>query len=245
MSPLPRPWAFAAAALLGVQPMAGLAQGSGFNSQGQGFNDQGFNGQGSNGQGSNGQGFTPIPPSNNQGFTPMPSPGPTPNNQGFTPGPAPNPTPSNQGFMPGPYPAPNPYPSPTPGPYPNPAPVISNDSGQCSLNRNGMLVFSGPCSLRRVARENRSRFDVTLANGSRYVFHERMGQLSITDGSGRMWPVAVYQQGRSGVFQFADYRLMATRVGNGVGPNGSTAGQAILGGLLGAGIGVMLNQLFQ
>jgi hypothetical protein len=89
-------------------------------------------------------------------------------------------------------------------------PVV-RDTGFCTLSRGGLSVFDGSCNLKQVVREGQNTFVVTLRGGSRYVFRQAGSGYAVTDDSGRTWPATFVDRGRSGVFRFGDYKLVATQ----------------------------------
>ena len=104
-------------------------------------------------------------------------------------------------------PQPNPYPTPGPAPQPNPGPFTA----QCRLLRGAAQVFNGACALREIRQGYQPRFEVMLQNGPRYVFEQVQGGYQISDGQGGRWPVQFSDNGRSGVFRWADMSLWATQ----------------------------------
>lgn len=116
---------------------------------------------------------------------------------------------------------------------------VAKDDGYCSLSQGGRAVFDGPCMLKQVSKGEASRYRIKLQNGTTYVFRDNgSGNYTITDSFGGSWPVTFVDHGRTGVFRFANYKLVATQ--NNGGSNPEPAGAA-----LGNAIGNMLNSLFQ
>jgi hypothetical protein len=127
-------------------------------------------------------------------------------------------------------------------------------SGYCSLSRLGRPVFNGGCELKKVVRGGKTRFEAALGNGQLYTFVTRNGSFVIQDDTGGSWPVSFQDRGTTGVFQWNDLQLIATRTSalNGGGSGGSSAGTSAgsaqgnaAGAALGAGIGALLNSLFK
>ena len=116
---------------------------------------------------------------------------------------------------------------------------VATDSGYCSLSQRGQRVFDGPCQLKQVSKGDRNRYKIQLENGSRYVFKDNgSGNYTITDSFGGSWPVTFVDHGNTGVFRFADYKLVATQ-------NSGSTNQDAAGAALGAAVGTMLNNLFK
>jgi len=115
------------------------------------------------------------------------------------------------GGLPGPAPYPAPQPSPTPTPYPTPQPNPGGYTGLCQLRRSGTTLYNGPCALNEVRQGFQPRFEVMLRNGGRYVFEQSQGGYLINDTMGGRWPVQFTDNGRSGVFRWADTSLVVTQ----------------------------------
>lgn len=118
-------------------------------------------------------------------------------------------------------------------------------SGYCSLSQMGRQLFTGNCDLKKVVKGEKTRFEATLGNGQVFTFVTRNGSFVIQDQTGGSWPVSFQNRGTTGVFQWNDLQLIATRTSaiNG----GTTAGSALgtaAGAAIGAGIGALLNSLF-
>ena len=109
--------------------------------------------------------------------------------------------------QPNPYPTPAPYPAPGPGPVPQPSPFTA----QCRLLRGNAQLFNGVCALREIRQGFQPRFEVALQNGRQYVFEQVQGGYQISDSQGGRWPVQFSDNGRSGVFRWADMSLWATQ----------------------------------
>jgi hypothetical protein len=107
-----------------------------------------------------------------------------------------------------PQPRPNP---PMPGPGPQPSPVPGGYTAQCRLMRGGSNLYNGPCALNEVRQGYQPRFEVLFQNGPRYVFQQSGSGYQISDGSGGSWPVQFSDNGRSGIFRWADLTLSATQ----------------------------------
>ena len=123
-------------------------------------------------------------------------------------------------------------------------------SGYCSLSRQGRAVFNGGCELKKVVRGGKTRFEAALGNGQTYTFVTRNGSFVIQDDTGGSWPVGFQDRGTTGVFQWNEMQLIATRTSaiNGGGTDGASPGSALgnaAGAALGAGIGALLNSLFK
>jgi hypothetical protein len=119
-------------------------------------------------------------------------------------------------------------------------------SGYCSLSRSGRQVFNGGCALKKVVKGGKTRFEAALGNGQLFTFVTRDGSFVIQDDTGGSWPVSFQDRGTTGVFQWNDIQLIATRTSaiNGGNAAGSALGNAA-GAALGAGIGALLNSLFK
>ena len=116
---------------------------------------------------------------------------------------------------------------------------VATDAGYCSLSQRGQRVFDGPCQLKQVSKGDRNRYKIQLENGSKYVFKDNgSGTYTITDSFGGSWPVTFVDHGNTGVFRFADYKLVATQ-------NSGSTNQDAAGAALGAAVGTMLNNLFK
>lgn len=116
---------------------------------------------------------------------------------------------------------------------------VATDTGYCSLSQRGQRVFDGPCQLKQVSKGDRNRYKIKLENGSKYVFKDNgSGIYTITDSFGGSWPVTFVDHGNTGVFRFADYKLVATQ-------NSGSTNQDAAGAALGAAVGTMLNNLFK
>lgn len=116
---------------------------------------------------------------------------------------------------------------------------VATDTGYCSLSQRGQRVFDGPCQLKQVSKGDRNRYKIQLENGSKYVFKDNgSGTYTITDSFGGSWPVTFVDHGNTGVFRFADYKLVATQ-------NSGSTNQEAAGAALGAAVGSMLNNLFK
>ena len=116
---------------------------------------------------------------------------------------------------------------------------VATDTGYCSLSQRGQRVFDGPCQLKQVSKGDRNRYKIKLENGSKYVFKNNgSGTYTITDSFGGSWPVTFVDHGNTGVFRFADYKLVATQ-------NRGSTNQDAAGAALGAAVGTMLNNLFK
>ena len=82
-----------------------------------------------------------------------------------------------------------------------------------------------------------NRFRIYLNNGTTYVFSSSGGdRYTINDSFGGSWPVTFVDHGNTGVFRFANYKLVATQ------NNGSP--QPSTGDVTGAAIGLLLQNLF-
>jgi hypothetical protein len=112
---------------------------------------------------------------------------------------------------------------------------VSRDSGLCSLSRSGQRVYDGACTLKQVNKGGQSRYEVRLQNGSKYVFQQTGSGFQIRDGFGGSWPVTFVDHGRTGIFRFGDYKLVATQQDT----NGNRPPA------VGNAIGNLLNALFQ
>jgi hypothetical protein len=123
-------------------------------------------------------------------------------------------------------------------PQPQPQKQVAQQTGFCSLSEAGRPMFDGPCDLKQVVKGNNSRYRIHLGNGNTYVFTSKGGHsYTITDSFGGSWPVTFVDHGNTGVFRFANYKLVATQ------NNGSpqpTAGEAV-----GAAVGALLQNLFK
>lgn len=98
-------------------------------------------------------------------------------------------------------------------------------------------MFDGPCDLKQVVHGSSNRFRIHLNNGTTYVFTSSGGdRYTINDSFGGSWPVTFVDHGNTGVFRFANYKLVATQ------NNGSP--QPSTGDVTGAAIGVLLQNLF-
>lgn len=116
---------------------------------------------------------------------------------------------------------------------------VATDTGYCSLSQRGQRVFDGPCQLKQVSKGDRNRYKIQLENGSKYVFKDNgSGAYTITDSFGGSWPVTFVDHGNTGVFRFADYKLVATQ-------SSGSSNQEAAGAALGAAVGSMLNNLFK
>jgi hypothetical protein len=116
---------------------------------------------------------------------------------------------------------------------------VANDSGYCSLSQSGQRVFDGPCLLKQVSKGDRNRYRIQLENGTTYVFKDNgSGNYTITDSFGGSWPVTFVDHGNTGVFRFANYKLVATQ-------NSGSSNQEAAGAALGAAVGNLLNNLFK
>ena len=115
---------------------------------------------------------------------------------------------------------------------------VARDTGLCSLSRSAQRVYDGPCQLKQVMQGGQNRYEVQLQNGNRYVFQQQGGSFEIRDGFGGVWPVTFVDHGKTGVFRFGDYKLVATQRGSqpGYAPSNSAVGNAL---------GNLLNALFQ
>lgn len=116
---------------------------------------------------------------------------------------------------------------------------VSTDTGYCSLSQSGQRVFDGPCLLKQVSKGDRNRYRIQLENGTTYVFKDNgSGNYTITDSFGGSWPVTFVDHGNTGVFRFANYKLVATQ-------NNGSSNQEAAGAALGAAVGNLLNNLFK
>jgi len=116
---------------------------------------------------------------------------------------------------------------------------VSTDTGYCSLSQGGRRVFDGPCLLKQVSKGDRNRYKIQLQNGTTYVFKDNgSGNFAITDSFGGSWPVTFVDHGNTGVFRFANYKLVATQ-------NSGSSNQEAAGAALGAAVGNLLNNLFK
>ena len=123
------------------------------------------------------------------------------------------------------------------GPQPQAQKQVVRESGFCSLSEGGRPVFDGPCDLKQVVQGSSNRFRIHLNNGTTYVFSSSGGdRYTINDSFGGSWPVTFVDHGNTGVFRFANYKLVATQ------NNGSP--QPSTGDVTGAAIGVLLQNLF-
>jgi uncharacterized protein (DUF779 family) len=93
--------------------------------------------------------------------------------------------------------------------------VIDGTDGRrqalCSLSQRALRVIDGPCQLRVDNVSGRSRFQVTLDNGPRYTFVDRGDGFRITDDMGGSWPVTFVDHGPTGIFRWAENKLVVTR----------------------------------
>ena len=96
-------------------------------------------------------------------------------------------------------------------PRPNPQPGPGGYTGQCRLVRGASTAFNGPCALNEVRQGYQPRFEVMLQNGPRYVFEQSGSGYQIADGTGGRWPVQFSDNGRSGLFRWADMSLSVTQ----------------------------------
>lgn len=85
----------------------------------------------------------------------------------------------------------------------------SGYTADCLLRRGGRTLFQGSCELQEQNNGRERRFIATMRNGPRYVFQNRGGNVSISDGSGGSWPVQYRDYGRGAVFRWADMSLEA------------------------------------
>jgi hypothetical protein len=90
----------------------------------------------------------------------------------------------------------------------------SGYTADCLLRRGGRTLFQGSCELQEQNNGRERRFIATMRNGPRYVFQNRGGDVSISDGTGGSWPVQYRDYGRAAVFRWADMSL-ETRQGQG------------------------------
>ena len=139
--------------------------------------------------------------------------------------------------------------APSGGGYPSPA-VPDQASGFCTLSRPNQQLFSGACQLKKLVKNNKTRFEAALGNGQTFTFVARNGNFVIQDGSGGSWPVGFENRGTTGVFRWNNLQLIATRTSgtNGGSAAANASGSAIgnaAGAALGAGIGSLLNSLFK
>jgi hypothetical protein len=116
-------------------------------------------------------------------------------------------------------------------------PQVARDTGLCSLSRGSQRVYDGPCQLKQVMQGSENRYVVQLQNGKRYVFVRQGNSFLITDGFGGSWPVTFVDHGPTGIFRFADYKLVATQ--SNIGRPAPTQNEAV-----GNAIGNLLNALF-
>jgi len=115
---------------------------------------------------------------------------------------------------------------------------VAEQTGFCSLSEAGRTLFDGPCDLKQVVKGNNSRYRIHLSNGNSYVFTSQGGhRYTINDSFGGSWPVTFVDHGNTGVFRFANYKLVATQNNGNPQP---TAGQ-----VAGAAVGAMLENLFR
>ena len=99
-------------------------------------------------------------------------------------------------------------------------------------------MFDGPCDLKQVVKGNTSRFRIHLSNGNTYVFSNKGGHsYTINYSFGGSWPVTFVDHGNTGVFRFANYKLVATQT--------NVYPQPTTGEVAGAVIGAMLENLFR
>ena len=99
-------------------------------------------------------------------------------------------------------------------------------------------MFDGPCDLKQVVKVNSSRYRIHLGNGNTYLFTSQGGHsYTITNSFGGNWPVTFVDHGNTGVFRFANYKLVATQ------NNGSR--QPTAGDVTGAAVNVLLQTLFK
>ena len=123
-------------------------------------------------------------------------------------------------------------------PAPKPQKQVAQKSGFCSLSEAGRPMFDGPCDLKQVVKGNSSRYRIHLGNGNTYVFTNKGGHdYTITDSFGGQWPVTFVDHGNTGVFRFANYKLVATQ--------NASSGQAAAGSVAGAAVGALLQSLFK
>ena len=123
-------------------------------------------------------------------------------------------------------------------PAPVPQKQVAQQSGFCSLSEAGRPLFDGPCDLKQVVKGNNSRYRIHLGNGNTYVFTNKGGHsYTITDSFGGKWPVTFVDHGNTGVFRFANYKLVATQND---GSHQPTAGE-----VAGAAVGALLQNLFK
>ena len=123
-------------------------------------------------------------------------------------------------------------------PQPHAHKQVAKQNGFCSLSEAGRPIFDGPCDLKQVVKGNTSRFRIHLSNGNTYVFSNKGGHgYTINDSFGGSWPVTFVDHGNTGVFRFANYKLVATQ------SNGNP--QPTTGEVAGAAIGAMLENLFR
>ena len=116
---------------------------------------------------------------------------------------------------------------------------VVRDSGYCSLSKSGQAIYDGFCKLKQVSKGDRNRYKIELKNGNTYVFKDNgSGTYTITDSFGGSWPVTFVDHGNTGVFRFANYKLVATQ-------NSGNTNQDAAGAALGAAVGSMLNNLFK
>jgi hypothetical protein len=106
----------------------------------------------------------------------------------------------------------------------------------CELRQFGRTVFQGPCELSRHYERGETSYLVETRDGRRYSFFSRRGQLVLRDASG-VWPVGVFDQGRSVQFRWADLQLEASRQGWQSGYGGGSYGSGYGGGGYGSGYG--------
>ena len=123
-------------------------------------------------------------------------------------------------------------------PAPKPQKQVAQQTGFCSLSEGGRPMFDGPCDLKQVVKGNSSRYRIHLGNGNTYLFTSQGGHsYTITDSFGGTWPVTFVDHGNTGVFRFANYKLVATQ------NNGSR--QPTAGDVTGAAVNVLLQTLFK
>jgi hypothetical protein len=111
-------------------------------------------------------------------------------------------------------------------------------------------LFSGACQLKKLVKNNKTRFEAALGNGQTFTFVARNGNFVIQDGSGGSWPVGFENRGATGVFRWSNLQLIATRTSgtNGGSTAANASGSAIgnaAGAAIGTVIGSLLNSLFK
>ncbi len=124
--------------------------------------------------------------------------------------------------------------------------VIDGSDGRrqalCSLSQRSLRVMDGPCTLRVDNASGRSRFQVSLEAGPRYTFVDRGDGFRITDDRGGSWPVTFVDHGPTGIFRWAENKLVVTRR-DGVPTSGTTG--TLQPTTTGEALGELLRTLFR